>query len=118
MATPTQSIVKTIAAIVQWSSREKAVNWRRWVDILILPSVDSRTACRLERLRRRHLPAYRDGIARRIGEAKRIQTMERAVVKPGRKRLALDDRQRLDGFGMACEKRSHSSWISLARSRV
>ena len=31
MATPMQSMVKTIAAIVQCSSREKAVNWRRWV---------------------------------------------------------------------------------------
>ena len=39
-------------------------------------------ACRLERLHRRQEPAYRDGIARRIDEAKRIQAMERAVVKP------------------------------------
>jgi hypothetical protein len=31
-----QSMVKTIAAIVQCSSRAKAVNWRRWVDILSL----------------------------------------------------------------------------------
>ena len=37
---------------------------------------------RLERLRRGHQPTYRDGIARRIDEAKRIQTMERAVGKP------------------------------------
>src|SRR5260221_13273240 len=36
MATPMQSIVKTIAAIVQCSTREKAANWRRSVDIVIL----------------------------------------------------------------------------------
>ena len=39
MATPMQSMVKTIAAIVQCRSREKAVNWRRSVDMLILLSV-------------------------------------------------------------------------------
>src|SRR4029453_2945703 len=61
-------------------------------------------ACRLERLHRRHQPAYRNGIARRIDEAKRIQTMEHPVAKPGCDRLALDDRQRLHGFRMAGEK--------------
>ena len=34
MATPMQSMVKTIAAIVQCSTREKAVNCQRGVDIL------------------------------------------------------------------------------------
>jgi hypothetical protein len=36
MATPMQSMVAIIAAIVQCSSRDKTANWLRWVDILIL----------------------------------------------------------------------------------
>ena len=40
-------------------------------------------ACRLERLLGRQQPAYRDGIARRIDEAKRMQSVVRAVAEPG-----------------------------------
>ncbi len=36
MATPMPSMVKTIAAIVQCSSREKAVNWQRWVTVQVV----------------------------------------------------------------------------------
>src|SRR4030095_640750 len=75
-------------------------------------------ARRLERLHRCHQPAYRDGIARRIDEAKRIETMERAVAKPGCDRLALDDRQRLHGLRVAGEKRRHFGWIRLFRILV
>src|SRR5262249_11426451 len=55
---------------------------------------------------------------RRIGEAKRIQAVERAVGKPGGDRLALDDRQRLGSLGMACTKRLYFVWIRLARLGV
>ena len=40
------------------------------------------SACRFERLSGRQDPAYRDGVAGCVGEAKRIEAMERAILKP------------------------------------
>jgi len=49
----------------------------------IIPVLGYRaSACRFERLRWRQDPAYRDGGARCVGEAKRIEAMERAIVNP------------------------------------
>src|SRR5439155_25413037 len=61
------------------------------------------SACRFERLSGRQDPAYRDGGAGCVGEAKRIETMESAILKPCRHWLTLDNSQRFRGVWMTCK---------------
>src|SRR5205823_4824329 len=49
----------------------------------IILALSRRSGVRLERLHRHQQPAHWDGIAGRIDETKRVQTMERAVAKFG-----------------------------------
>jgi hypothetical protein len=111
----TWSIVNVPASICCRSGGQGSV--ASLVGILVnLPEVSG--ADRLERLGWHHRPTNRYDRALGIDKTEGVQTVVRAVRKPGRDRMIADPMHGLGGFRMLGEKSLHPGRIRLAYRRI